>query len=608
MRLLPLLLALGAALPASGQTEAPDLRALLIRVKGEEDKVPAQVFARISSVQSDEAYKTLRTAVGYLRSEARLNSCYGAFTGFAKTPRLSQLSVDFLRGEAKGHNRDENQRAATRALARFGKPAFPALEALLARHREEAVRRIAAQPLIPRLGEIGNKKAAETILAYAQLSSGTKEQVIFQALRRCEGSKVDALLATRLLDQKTPERWRALLLSVLGAREGRGIAKSLVSALGDPSPDIRTTVLEILGDRNERGALKQVRRFLTSKHEGELRQAIVTATRLSGGDEDWEEDLLEFARDARPAARMGAALGLLELRTVPAVDALHRLLADTDWRVRVEALQQVANLRRVRTVPYLIERLDQERGRLRRDVALVLRLMTGLDHGTNAARWRGWWTAEAEGFRLPTYEVALVAEGERAERRRTNQTTATFYGLEIVSDRVAFVIDTSGSMASKAGSKGRTSTQGGKNTGPTRLAVAKQELTGALRSISPGVMFNLVFFSSGVSPWQDELLAKDEEVQAEAFEFTERQVARGATNIYDAMIVALEDRRVDTIYLLSDGDPTAGQVVDPTLILERMAKLNRVRKVQIHCISIGKASGFMRRLAEQNGGTYKESR
>ena len=591
--------------PAAAQGEAPDLGQLLAQVKDKEDEVNARVFTSIASFRSQEAFDTLRRAMTYLRNENRLNSGYRAFVGFAQDAPLAQRSIEYLHGEAKSHNREENQRAATRGLAAFGKPAFEELEQLLARHRDESIRRIAAQPLIPRLGEVGTKKAAETILAYAVLRSGSDEQAILKALVACEGSKVDALFSLRVLDTSTPERWRTLLLSVLTQRKGRAVDKTLVEMLRDPSADIRTRVLELLGERGSRGSLKKIRRHLKSDHEGELRQAIETLGKLSGGDEDWEDELLDLSRDGRAAARLGAAAALLELRTVPAVEALHRLLQDSDWRVRVEALQQVANLRRKASIPALIERMEVERGRLRRDVSLVLRLVTGLDHGQSAARWRQWWATESTSFEVPSLKDAVAAEGERATRRRTNQTTATFYGLEVVSDRVAFVVDTSGSMSAKAGTKGRT--QSDKSTGSTRLAVAKQELTGALKGISPGVLFNIVFFSSGVSPWQDELLIKDAEVQAEAIEFAERQNPGGGTNIYDGLMAAFEDRRVDTIYLLSDGDPTAGTVVDPTLILERIAKLNRVRKVQIHCISIGKRSRFLERLAEQNGGVYKES-
>jgi HEAT repeat protein len=589
------------------QEPLPDLASLYAQVKDNEDRVNGRVFTLMVAHKNLAAFKTLRKSLPLLRNEYRLNFAYRAFAGFAGQPELAQKSVAFLHGEAKSHNRDENQRAAARGLVAFGELAFDELELLLARHREEPIKRIAAQPLIPRLGEIGTPRAAETILEYAELAGGQGEQIIYRALVQCEGRKADNLYAQRLLNRDTPERWRLLLLSVLAGREGRATLKPLIGTLDDPSAAVRTLGLQVLGERRERGAIKKVRRRLTTEDPGELLQTIVTLGQLLGGDEDWQAELLELARDRRPAARLGAAAALLELRTPPAVEALHRLLADGDWRVRVEALQQIANLHRATSVPILIERLGLERGRLRRDVALVLRLMTGQDHGTSEPRWRGWWENEGAAFSLPEPKQALAAERERASRRRTNQTTATFYGLEVVSERVAFVLDTSGSMAIKAGSRGRTSTQDGKDTGATRIEVAKQELTSALKHISPGVLFNLIFLTSGVSPWQDELVVKDEEVLAEALEFVERQTARGGTNIYDALVTALEDPRVDTVYLLSDGDPSAGQVIEPMLILERIGKLNRSRKVQIHTISIGKESAFMQALAAQNGGVYKVS-
>jgi len=218
-----------------------------------------------------------------------------------------------------------------------------------------------------------------------------------------------------------------------------------------------------------------------------------------------------------------------------------------------------------------------------------------------------WWSAEGEDFSPPLLAEAQAAEAERTTRRSTNQTTATFYGLEVVSDRVAFIVDRSGSMSAKAGGKGRTGTAAKKTGVGTRLTVAHEELTGALKGLSPGVMFNVIYFSTGVYPWQDELVEKDQDVHEEAVSFSARQKPGGGTNIYDAILVAFEDRRVDTIYLLSDGDPSTGKVVAPALILERIAKLNRTRKVQVHCISIGKRSTFMRNLAAQNGGVYKES-
>ncbi|MEE8468735.1 MAG: VWA domain-containing protein, partial [Planctomycetota bacterium] len=175
----------------------------------------------------------------------------------------------------------------------------------------------------------------------------------------------------------------------------------------------------------------------------------------------------------------------------------------------------------------------------------------------------------------------------------------------VVSDRLAFVLDVSGSMQQPAGSRGRTTTR--PDTGTTRLFMAKQELERALRGISPEVQFNLFFFGSRVPPWKEELVAKDEEVLEEALAYSRSRRSLGGTNIYDALMAAFADECVDTIYLLSDGDPSAGSVIDPSLIRTRIARFNRTRRVQIHCIAIGKPSPFLRQLALENGGAYAES-
>jgi len=56
---------------------------------------------------------------------------------------------------------------------------------------------------------------------------------------------------------------------------------------------------------------------------------------------------------------------------------------------------------------------------------------------------------------------------------------------------------------------------------------------------------------------------------------------------------------------LSDGDPTAGRIIDQDDILREIRRMNRLRQIVIHTISFG-ASPFLKRLAEQNGGQYVE--
>ena len=63
------------------------------------------------------------------------------------------------------------------------------------------------------------------------------------------------------------------------------------------------------------------------------------------------------------------------------------------------------------------------------------------------------------------------------------------------------------------------------------------------------------------------------------------------------------DPDVDTIYLLSDGAPSAGKHTAPGEILREIRRKNRSRQIAINTISLGR-SDLMKKLAEQNGGVY----
>jgi Mg-chelatase subunit ChlD len=104
--------------------------------------------------------------------------------------------------------------------------------------------------------------------------------------------------------------------------------------------------------------------------------------------------------------------------------------------------------------------------------------------------------------------------------------------------------------------------------------------------------------------------------KAEANSFADSRVPQGATNIYDALMKAFamagrgshDDAygvAVDTIFLLTDGQPTAGAIVQPGSILDEVRRINRLRRIKIHCIGIGDTdTSFLRTLAAESGGTY----
>jgi hypothetical protein len=590
-----------------GKSDKPDLASLVSEVKEKEDKVDRRIFSRIASLGTDESFRALSGLVNFLRSEYVLGSAYGAFIAYNGKPTLESKSIKFLHLHAQKHRRPANKRAATRALVRFGDKAAKELESLFRTQlkREKEVATIAFQTLIPMLGLRGGAKEADMILTHGDLRSTRQEDTIRTALLKCTGSSSTKVLCDRLSDEDAPLVWKSLLVELIAQREGPAVDKALVHALQDHSASVRAQAIRALGQRGNKTHISKLENHLDALDPAELRSAVMALCRLNRNDPRWNRKLMTLARSSRADERMGAAVGLLEVRTPEAVAMLHELLVDSSWRVRFEAMQQVGALRRSSSLPIMIERLDVETRRLQDDLARVLRLMTGVDNGTTTARWTQWWEDQDPSLVLPQYEIALAAEMAREERREASVTQVTFYGLRIISDRVAFIVDLSGSMSAGANWRDGQTTTGG-NPRTTRLAVAKQELSRVLKGLSPGVLFNLVFFSSGVNAWQDELIPMDEKVLVEALEFTNRNGAGGGTNVFGALMAAFDDPEVDTLYLLSDGEPSVGEVIDTAKIHDRIIHLNAARKIRIHCISIGESSTYMKGPAQATGGTYVE--
>jgi HEAT repeat protein len=578
-----------------------DLDDLLRRVKKEGDGTPPSVFGRIAGKKNEKAFNTLRKAVGMLRDPGPLSQAYSAFQAFQGTEQ-QQASLDYLEKEALRARRAPNKRGATMALVRWGTMAKDELTSILESKADPELKYLAARPMVATLGERGDVRSLKLLLRYGP-TGPTASQEMKAALDKARGSNTLAIYEDALSDKSTKIARKIMLLELLDSWKETDAYRLVAGRLRDPHPDIVVRALEILGASNDPQWTEPISKLLRSKNEAILRDAILAMGRLSKSDETWVDQLFALADDKNPAARMGAAAALLELRTPQAVDILHSLLDDQEWRVRSEALQQVGNLRREISIPVLIKRLDVESGRVGHDMAFVLRLMTGEDHGRTGRRWSQWWKDQGENYRLPSYEDALKLDQARSTRRKDNKSQASFYGLEIVSDRVMFIIDQSGSMAAPAGRE-RSRGAGG---GPTRLDVAVKEFGRALAALADGIEFNVIFFETGVESWKNELLNLDVKQRADATTYAKDKAPAGGTNVYGALLKAYEDERIDTIYLLTDGGPSAGEVTDTAEIRRRILRLNRTRRVVIHCISIGTPSPFLRELARENGGSYTES-
>jgi hypothetical protein len=314
---------------------------------------------------------------------------------------------------------------------------------------------------------------------------------------------------------------------------------------------------------------------------------------------------------------------------------------DEDWQVRASAIQAVRVMRFKEGIQPLIDRMRQEEGRLRQDAFEALREITFTQWGDNPKEWQDYWDRVKERFEVPDINVVMEARKKREqEGGRYSDGTPAFVGIETKSKRIIFVIDVSLSMETEVLDTDRFKERGREYKNYQRLEIVKEELIATVQSFRDNVQFNILSFATNLKWWKKDLVPSNILNRNSAVDFVRRlepigggstgfkvraglranaMLKEGMTNTYGALMAALgvdeeyeEDaarksfnEQVDTIYFLSDGEPTVGTIIDQDDIREAVFRVNKVRKVTIHTIAIGDfRKSFLKHLAGDNGGVY----
>jgi uncharacterized protein with von Willebrand factor type A (vWA) domain len=115
--------------------------------------------------------------------------------------------------------------------------------------------------------------------------------------------------------------------------------------------------------------------------------------------------------------------------------------------------------------------------------------------------------------------------------------------------------------------------------------------------------FNIVIFSSGVRSWKRDLVESNEKNRLDAQEWLEKITPAGGTNVYGALTTALSFNEAQTIFIMTDGEPSAGEFQLPESILAEIDRVNRDRFIQINTIAAGSTHAeFLADLAATNSG------
>lgn len=359
------------------------------------------------------------------------------------------------------------------------------------------------------------------------------------------------------------------------------------------------------------------------EHETADAVLVVAAKELR---EHYRKEVLRIRAKSNGEGDKAAPPATARLAVRAAIQALGR----TTWRADIALVQLLDDFRSAEAVPALIEVLeafrdnpaDVERGKLsgllKVRVHELLVSMTGaIFPADQPERWREFWDQQKD-----TLKVADNADGAP---KASGTAAAGFAGIPIQGTRVVFILDLSGSMDWKmddAGDKLR------------RLDFAKRELLKAIDSLSPNAMFNLVTFNGDAESvsWSKKLVDANTRNKKRLHQFVNKLEPRGGTNLWSGVEKALAIKSLvygnhyettsDEIFLLSDGAPTVGEVIDPVEILRLVSEINRFKEVRINTVFISSETPpevrarearlsltpaeLMRRLAGQNGGQFRE--
>lgn len=288
--------------------------------------------------------------------------------------------------------------------------------------------------------------------------------------------------------------------------------------------------------------------------------------------------------DPDPALRCAAVSVQARATEQQCLDVSRRMLADPEERVRAAAVENLERLASRASALALVEALQKEpRARLRWAILGWLRAQSGQDHGFDAEAWRAW-AATVEG---------RVHTGEPRASGPLGDTHVAFAGLNLISDRVVFLIDLSGSLwQTKVGER-------------TRKELVDEQLRKALCALPAETRFNVIPYTNEPLPWERRLVPATKENVARALAAFERCHQSGRGNFFDAARLALADPEIDTLCVLTDGVPTGGHRWNLELMTELLVEQDRFRRVAFDSVLVDAPRTRARQwaaLAERSAG------
>lgn len=421
---------------------------------------------------------------------------------------------------------------------------------------------------------------------------------------------------------------RAAALRYQGLNPDSNSAELLAEQLEDPELAVRLAAVEALGTLASQSSVGVLATALKQEEDEAVLIGIVRALNecfTIKGDGSTDLNMKASANTELPASA-----GI-------AVRAAINTLGQASWRCDMVLVQFLGNFHSAEVIPALIAILQQYHdhpeqiasgqlsGLLLQRAHETLVGMTGAVFPANRPDlWQKQWRADREKMLVArNSEPVALPEGEGTI------STKKFCGIPVVGTRILFVVDLSGSMGLPMQVRVRKA-EGIATEQKTRLFYAKQQLKEALDSLPENSQFNLITYNGNpkAKHWSKQLVKATKKSKDRAKKFIDGMRADGGTNMWSGMGLGLKmkslvygaryDSAVDEMFVLSDGAPNLGDVIDPIEILEITTETNRFNNVRINTVYISSPHeqnpenntlspiDLMRRMAEKNGGRFVE--
>lgn len=460
------------------------------------------------------------------------------------------------------------------------------------------------------LAELGGEDAWELVLerGLTDLSPQVADEAQLRLGEAEIGGPLLGLVDSKLALRSRSELVRLRVVEALGRAPGAVAPSLLERAIEDKDAEVRASAAYAAELRFERGAEALGLTSAEAATDGDLADLVDALRRAATRDKDHRARANSIAALGRASALMGAGeesadllagagerapdlarVALLAAR--PTIAALTRALEREEAAYSITAAKLLEAEGTRDAVLALAGRLASNeplRPALQHRIVRSLRRASGLSHGASGERWLRWARDLPDDWRIG--DDAQGRDGAGDEGGST-----TFFGLRIVSDRVAFLVDMSGSMWSE-------------RDGEPRKDSVDVELEAALRGLPETARFDLVPYTNEPSPWKGELVPASKKTVDRAIKSFRGSGLRGKGNLWDALVPVLRDPEVDTVVILTDGAPTGGTRWNVDLMRTLLQDENRFRGVTIHVLLFDASKGLQKRwrkITEDHDGVLR---